>query len=734
MVWFAGGGVGRVLGLAVLGCLASFGRASATDVPPRPRGEVWWISRSGEVGPPARVVRPSAVDCAADGRCLVADKAGNRVIVYGASGAEEKQLSVALPEDADFLPGGGFLVTSAGKKAVLELDADGATVWTYDALARPLDADRLANGNTLIADAQPPRVLEVDRAGKVVWSYDEDLLQPWDVEVTADGDVLVADYNRHEVRCVRRDGSICWRVNHIGHPSTLLVLADGGLLVGAHKAGSIVHVGADRRVRGNYLVGRDLEDFALDMAPASVFSPLFAAPRERLVVANLTRPDADGPAPMRQAAAAQILDRLGADPPPAAGGVRPLRDVDTAGKNIVLILFDSLRYDHVPWQGYWRDTAPNLASLARRGVVFEQFITQAPWTKPSLASMLTSTQPSVHGAIGQLPRSQLPMSLVTMAEALSAAGYYTAAVMQNPHMGDRNSSKGFEQGYQSYTYLPEKVKGEPTTVKMSSAAIDVLAKRPPGSPFFLTMFFLNPHYPYEAMPQPFGDRGAGPSNPGPINDYDAEVFEADAEVGKLLSYLTVSGAADRTIVVFTSDHGEEFGDHGTRFHGDTLYDCVIRAPLVVDGIDRTGRFAGLVRGVDLLPTLLDYLGVEPSAELAAQMSGASVRKFLAPGVATTGLVAYSESKFRDDVHLVSERSETRKVIADFEKNRARIFDLRTDPQEYNDIATDEESARELARLRRWEEGHHEAPADEGPTEPVSEADLERLRAAGYLGE
>ena len=711
----------------------------AADPPkaaPPPRAEVAWISRSGEVQTATQFTRPSAVDCAADGRCLVADKSANQVIVYGADGVEQKRLEVGLPEDADFL-GSGYLITSARDKAVLELDEDGSIVWRYDALSRPLDADRLANGNTLIADAHPPRILEVDRAGKIVWSHEEGLLLPWDVELAPDGNVLVADYNRHEVRCIRRDGSTCWRVNHIGHPSALHVLDDGTFLVSAHKAGSILHIGHDRRILGHWPIGRDLEDFAVDIEGTGGLLGTLLGRRERLLVAQMMRADVTASSRTRRAAGLAILEHLRsgvATASDAVAGVRVASQVDTAGKNVVVILFDSLRFDHVPWHGYWRNTAPYLAEMARRGLVFDQFIMQAPWTKPAVASLLTSTHASVHGAISQTPDSQLPMSLVTMAEALSAAGYFTAAVMQNPHMGDRNSSKGFEQGYARYVYLGKTKEGEDATAEMASTAAEILEARPLDSPFFLTVFFLNPHYPYEAAHKAFGDVGDGPSNPGPINDYDAEILEADEQVGRLLSHLAAAGLADDTIVVFTSDHGEEFGDHGKRFHGDTLYDCVIRTPLAISGLDRVGRFPGLVRSIDLLPTLLDYLGVPPTAELGKQMAGVSIRPFLEPGIERSGLIAYSQSRFRDDVHLVAERSETRKVIADFKAKRAQVFDLLADPQEYDDLADDAVSTRELDRLQRWELRQGAAPPDEGPSEPIPEEVLERLRAAGYLGE
>ncbi len=244
---------------------------------------------------------------------------------------------------------------------------------------------------------------------------------------------------------------------------------------------------------------------------------------------------------------------------------------------------------------------------------------------------------------------------------------------------------------------------------------------------------MNPHYPYEPHREVFGGKNDGPSNPGPLNLYDAEIFEADAQVGRVLAFLEESGAADDTIVVFSSDHGEEFGEHGKRFHGDTLYDCAINVPLVISGLDRVGRFPGLVREIDLMPTLLDYLGIQPDDQLAHQMAGISLRPLLQPGVRRTGLKAYSQSRFRDNVNLLSERSESGKVIADLNNRRVQIFDLASDRQEVNDLATPETVAPELARLERWESGLVAAEPDAGPTEVVPEEVLERLRAAGYLG-
>ncbi len=691
-------------------------------IPPKPR--VFRSEAAGRVVEVGDYKGPRAVDVAPDGRWLVAEKGANRIVVDDGNG-NKKYLFATAPDDADFLPGGGYLVTSSKDSSVVELDEKGNTVWRYKDLKRPMDADRLPNGNALIADARPGRVLEVDRDGDVVWSHQEGLLFPWDVELAADGNVWVADYNRHHVRCIQRDGDTCWKLNHIGHPSSLQLLdGDRGFLVATHKAGSVVWSERDR-IRAAWRLGPDLEDFAIlpsgDLLVAQ-------AMRAEAAVSDVERDE--GLLGLVRALAERVPEVDQSEPV----GVTALADVDTKGNNLIVVLFDSLRYDHMPWHGYWRDTAPRLTELARNGLIFDQYITQAPWTKPSVASLLTSTYATTHGATSQKPQSQLPVSLSTIAEILSEAGYFTAAVMQNPHMGDRKSSKGFEQGYQHYEYVGGKKFSAKQPQLNTTRAIEILEQRPAGRPFFLTMFFMNPHYPYEPHHEVFGGKVDGPSNPGPINHYDAEVAEADAQVGRLLDFLEAEGLADRTIVVFSSDHGEEFGDHGKRFHGDTLYDCVINVPLVISGLDRVGRFAGLVREVDLMPTILDYLGLAAGDELRTQMVGTSVRPFLEPGVTRTGLIAYSQSRFRDNVHLVSERSESRKVVADFKAGKAMIFDLENDPRELRDLATEETSAAELARLERWETGLDLAEPDVGPTEVIPEEVLERLRAAGYLGD
>jgi len=690
----------------------------------RPLGNGSFVAEIGTGdAPPWKVAaaRVSSVDTDTEGRRLVADRDKNSVTWYGADGALIDSFSVSSPLDADFLADGHILITSLGKRSVIEIDGDKRIVWERDDLAMPREAQRLENGNTLIAETQPPRVIEVDREGKIVWSYKGDLLFPAAVRPYGKDEIVVADYNRHRIDCIRRDGSVCWRVNHIGHPSQLVVLPDGGLLVAAHKAGGIVQVATDHTIRGYWRLTRDLEDFALAgdhlllaIRPRGTQPPLASlqAPVGR-ILANVERGSR----------------RLQLRP---AVTTRP--DVDTRRRNLVIILFDSLRRDHVPWEGYWRRTMPVVAQLSRRSTTFSQYITQAPWTKPSVASLLTSTYPTTHGATSQKPFSQLPTALTTIAETLREAGYFTAAVMENPHMGDRKTAKGFDQGYESYTFLGEAKYADQMPGLMADRAIEVLRERPTDRPIFLTMFFMNPHYPYKPHRFFFGDEETGPSNPGSQNSYDAEIREADASIGRVLDELDKQGLGDRTIVVFTSDHGEEFMDHGKRFHGDTLFDCVLNPPLLIAGIDQVGHFPGLVREIDLFPTLLDYLGVTPSPALQAQMAGVSVRPYLERGVESTGLVAYSETRFRGGMRIVSERSEKRAVIADVGQRNVRIYDLEKDPQQYNDIATPAEQKAELRRLVRWQKSLRKVEREPRSRERLPDSVLERLRQAGYLND
>lgn len=643
------------------------------------------------------------------GRRLVADN-GGWVRVYDENGARAQELSVRGPSDADFLEGDRILVTSQAEGWVREYDVRGEVVWERKRLDRPRDAERLTNGNTLIVEAT--RVIEVDRKGNVVWSHDRDLDLPIRAIPDGDGNVLIAEYNGHRVTSVKRDGSIAWRINDIGHPSGLVALPDRSLLASVSYVGMIVRFDRELEQLDRWRFGGRVEAFDV-------------SPEGRLLVALTPSAEARRESAFAPGRAAEVA-RL------AVPNAAP---VERRKRHLVLVLFDSLRWDHVPWSGYFRDTAPNLQELSRSALVFDQYIVHAPWTKPSVASLFTSTHPSEHGVVKQKDDVTLHRRFVTLAEALRDAGYFTAALMGNPYMKEGNPAEGFRQGFESYEYFQEIGHEAELPRRIGDRAVELINSRPTDRPLFLTIFLMNPHYPYQPKSAYFGSPLAGPSNPGPINDYDGEIFDGDIEIGRVIAALRGRDLLDRTVFVFTSDHGEEFGDHKHQlFHGKTLYDCVLRVPLFITGLGRTGRFPGLVREIDVLPTLLDYLNVPMSLDLAAQAQGVSLRKFIESDARTTGLAAYVETEFVDEIQLLGRRTEGALLVVDRLQKSVERYDLTRDPQQYNNLRG---GSSEAAALLRWSETRRRpSKGASSAGRPLERAQLgaverEQLRRLGY---
>jgi arylsulfatase A-like enzyme len=294
---------------------------------------------------------------------------------------------------------------------------------------------------------------------------------------------------------------------------------------------------------------------------------------------------------------------------------------------LVLYLVDTLRADHTTPYGYARDTTPELAAFARDAIVFEQAIAQASWTKPSVASILTSQLPGRHRAV-QL-RDTLDAGHTTLAEMLQAKGFATGAAIANSVV--YAAGTGFEQGFDSFAGLhgagdrPSKAVDADAVVDGALAFLD--ARR--GFPRFLYVHTMDPHVPY-GSPPPF-DRKFDPA-PAPgreaadprrdytepadrdrlIAQYDGAIAFGDREFGRFLRELRSRGLYERATIVFVADHGEEFLDHGQWTHGKTVFDELIRVPLLVKLPG--GRHAGTrvkqqVQTVDILPTTLRALGL-----------------------------------------------------------------------------------------------------------------------------
>jgi len=378
--------------------------------------------------------------------------------------------------------------------------------------------------------------------------------------------------------------------------------------------------------------------------------------------------------------------------------------------NVVWISFDSVRADHCSFNGYSRKTTPVLDEVAARGVRFPRCVAQAPYTLPSYASMMTSryvAELSVQEQRDEKDRSKVLGAApapapadVLLSEALKAGGYRTAAFVQSWV----SAPLGFEQGWDVFRHRQETL-----AEKVPHVVEWIEANR--SNRFFAFVYSTDTHYPFghahgrhslygtfqsrfefdldtitavrEGRLQPSADDIAKS-----VADYDEGIHSTDADLARLFEYLKRSGLWDRTIIVFNSDHGEEFDEHGVISHGQTYYDGVVRTPLVIaaPGGPRGGTESReLVQNIDVAPTVADMVGVARPAgwsgrSLAAALAGREEPK--EPG----GRRAFTEGAWTFWIGSVT--TEDEKFILVTPQDRM-LFDLAKDPAEKVNLATRE---------------------------------------------
>ena len=352
---------------------------------------------------------------------------------------------------------------------------------------------------------------------------------------------------------------------------------------------------------------------------------------------------------------------------------------------VILYLVDTLRADHLPVYGYPRDTAPSLVRFARDSVVFDQAIASSSWTKPSVASIFTSLLPRDHGCLQFY--SPFERSHVTLAERLRLAGYETGAVVANPILWGKDT--GFAQGFSFYAAARTPLHAE-GVVDDALASLD----RSQGLPLFLYLHTMDAHDPYQAPPPfdrnfspPAGlekrteeglDDEGSPDIEEIIGQYDGEIAYGDREFGRLLSELKRRGLYDGALIVFLSDHGEEFMERGNLGHGRTLFDELVRVPLVVKYPG--GRYAGSrvdrqVQLVDVFPTILKSQGLPvPERIVGLPLEQALV----GPPIERP---AVFETKHRQNVAYGARAGRKKYVREFYPKDRERYLDLVQDPRE-----------------------------------------------------
>ncbi len=370
---------------------------------------------------------------------------------------------------------------------------------------------------------------------------------------------------------------------------------------------------------------------------------------------------------------------------PEAGTIRPSSGKPGGafrGASLVLITIDALRADRVGVMGGARRTTPNLDRFAKSALIFPNAHAQGSNTFPSIASLMTGRLPSaLEWTYGVGP--PLDDGNVTLAEILQDAGYDTGAVTPHRYFGPEwGLAQGFTHHDNAVGVYNKDNRGI-VSRRIPPRVRSILPELTP--PFFLWVHFYDPHAHY--MPRPenrFGDRDA--------DLYDGEVLDTDASMGELIDWLDENIGGNALFVV-TSDHGEEFGEHGGQFHGTTLYEEVTRVPLLIRTPDRrTAVVSDAVSLLDLTPTLLDVLGIKAPPGLSGRSLG--------PALAGKRLSEPPPPVFSEATQLASKSmilDDGWKLIHDGDYGTWELYDLGNDPGELRNLY-DREPER-AARLR-----------------------------------
>jgi len=399
--------------------------------------------------------------------------------------------------------------------------------------------------------------------------------------------------------------------------------------------------------------------------------------------------------------------------------------------NVLLVTFDTVRWDHVGWATGREGLTPMLDAMAARGVWFETALTAQPLTLPSHATILTGRYPFRHG-VRNNGTYRVPDAEVTLAERLRAAGWSTHAIVSAFVL---DSQFGLDQGFGGYDddfaggpkqqmFMFKEIRAAQTADK---AVAWLASGRPEGRPFFLWLHFFDPHANYDPPKE------AAARFPG--DPYRGEIHYADRELGRVFQALDAAGELDRTLFVFTSDHGDSLGEHGERTHGLFVYESTTRVPMLLagPGVPKAGRITSLARTVDLVPTLCDLLRLDCNGDL----DGASLRP-LWSGEAerrTAYLETFSPRENFGWSELRGLRDATRKVI---EAPRPEGYALDADAAEALDLLADAAEPLADERFRRlFAELREVARADPygtaaQPTQALDEETRQKLGALGYL--
>ncbi len=421
--------------------------------------------------------------------------------------------------------------------------------------------------------------------------------------------------------------------------------------------------------------------------------------------------------------------------------------------NLLLVVIDTCRFDHMSLYGYGRPTTPNLENLGAHSVVFEQAVSHVPQTLPSISTILTSTPPREHGVrVNGLFR--LPETSETLAEVLRRNGYATAGIVSafplDPRFGigqgfdfydadfresilTRTREEGF--AFQGTRVNDFEQRADEATNKAVGWLKATIATEPDRR-FFLMVHYFDPHYPYKP-----------PAELVDLTGYDGELAFVDAEIGRLLTEMRELSFLDDTLVIVLGDHGELLDPkRPTARHAGYLEDAVLRVPLLMHWprvLPNGRKIANQVPLLDVAPTVLDLLQIPAPP----QFRGRSLVPLIEGKRAGEEEKVYFETLYwkleeKRGISRYGVRTPTLKYILDLKTagetsiRMEELYNLATDVEERKNLMADStvpETYREVLEPLRREVAVRAEGKEGGEHHTLTQGDEERLRALGYLG-
>ena len=459
--------------------------------------------------------------------------------------------------------------------------------------------------------------------------------------------------------------------------------------------------------------------------------------------------------------------------------------------NVLIYLIDTLRADHSSAYGYKRDTTPFLKKLGAAGVVFDDCQTQATWTKPSTASLMTSLYSFTHGIINDT--DTIPNASATIAEQLRGAGYVTASAVSNPFAGRMTGlQRGFD--YMDEYQVVLRNRTEAADRGTDSAALNKVVfpwlERHRNEPFFLYAHATDPHAPYRP-PAGFEEKFANPAETAEFNRdyaklrtereygggtvvsrascakagidpdrfirraidrYDGEILHNDHSLELLVDKLKQLGVLDNTLIIVVSDHGEEFWDHGWTAHGHSLYQELTHGAFVMWNpklLPAPRRVAQPVQLIDVMPTVLDLLGLKIPVMVEGQSLTPLLRgkpferrgpvmssRFAHPGALPDGPVRENRTDtfaFVDAKWKLIYRDKAAKIGM----NRVELYDRVADRTEQKNVAAEHPHEVEsmMNEVGKWIDAQNKVRVvlGHGGKSTLDQQTIDQLRSLGYLG-